>query len=130
MQSQLYTDAENPAPGSDNSEGCEHRSVGADHEFSDLMSDNAEEYMPIEQQQVDQEDDDYYEQPYNNKEVELMQKLNQEGFFDKDEANDFQICKPRHDLHHSITLCRRVICRIGSTEENVAPITLKLIDLF
>lgn len=94
------------------------------------MSENAEEYNPMEQKQVDQEDDDYYAQPYNNREIELMQKLNQEGFFDKEEVNDFQICKPRHDLHHSVTLCRRVICRIGSTEENVAPITLKLIDLF
>ena len=69
--------------------------------------------------------------PYNpNQYFETINKLNQDGFFDKEEIEEFEICKVKTEKHHPITLWRRIICGVGSTVEHVSPITLKLIDLF
>ena len=73
------------------------------------------------QQQVNYENNDYV----------MMNKLNQEGFFDQEESeDDFNICKLNHDKHYPITLSLRIILKLASKKENVAIITLKLIDLF
>ena len=109
----------------------ESRSEDPVNGFSYLGSDNEDFEVPMEDNH--QENEDFYEPQAvynNNREMETLNRLNAEGFFDKEEVDEFDICKIRHDLHHPITLSRRIIFRIGNQMENVAAVTLKLIDLF
>lgn len=106
----------------------ESRSECYENNFSDLMGDNEEFDMPMQPAYfVEESPTPFYD---NSKEIETMNRLNDEGFFDKNEIDDIEVCRIRHDKHHPKTLSRRIICRIGSETENISTISLMLIDLF
>jgi len=101
--------------------------------FANCYSDLGNEENETKEQFIANDNDeieDGNDQPYRNKYAETILKLEQEGFFDKNDISEIDICKIRHDLHYAQTLSRRIIYRIDSSSENVASITLKIIDLF
>jgi hypothetical protein len=127
MKSHYYQEIEE-----DSDRDCKggSRSEGVVNDFSNLESDEEDFEVPMEE---NPQENDYLFEPQvynNNREMEILNRLNAEGFFDKEEMDELDICKIRHDLHHPITLSRRIIFKIGNEMENVAAVTLKLIDLF
>ena len=103
------------------------RSEGAAHNYSDLTSENDQEENLEEEINGEEL---AHPQPFIQNNQEFIQNMNEIDLDQNEEIEDFEICKINHEKHFPGVLSLRIICKIASKKDNVAVLTLQLIDLF